>query len=108
MAMEQLSKREEHILLAIGTLGENAYLVAIIKLLSEITGRSLSIGAVHIPLRRLEKKGLIESSFGEATAVRGGRSKKIYRLTSWAMEALRENKRVNDTLWANFAEFTIR
>jgi len=106
--MEQLSKREEHILLAIGTLGENAYLVAIIRLLSEITGRSLSIGAVHIPLRRLEKKGLIESAFGEATAVRGGRRKKIYRLTCSAMEALLENKRINDSLWINFADFTIK
>jgi PadR family transcriptional regulator PadR len=106
--MGLLSKREEHILLAVGTLGENAYLVAIIELLSEVTGRNLSIGAVHIPLRRLEKKGLIEASFGEATAVRGGRRKKIYKLTSTAMEALRENKKVNDTLWENFAEFTIR
>ena len=106
--MEQLSKREEHILLAVGALEENAYLVAIIKFLSEIVGRNLSIGAIHIPLRRLEKKGLIESSFGEATAVRGGRRKKIYRLTSTAIEALKDNKKVNDILWANFAEFTIR
>ncbi len=106
--MEQLSKREEHILLAVGTLGENAYLVAIIKFLSEVTDRSLSIGAVHIPLRRLEKKGLIESFLGESSAVRGGRRKKIYRLTPQAMESLRENKKVNDTLWANFAEFTLK
>ena len=106
--MGLLSKREEHILLAVGTLGEDAYLVAIMELLSLVMGRSLSIGAVHIPLRRLEKKGLIQSSFGEATAVRGGRRKKIYKLTSTAMEALKENKKVNDTLWENFAEFTFR
>jgi PadR family transcriptional regulator PadR len=97
-----LSKREEEILLAIGSLGEDAYLVAIRKLLSEITGKDLSIGAVHIPLRRLEKAHYLKSHMGNATAVRGGRRKKIYRITSKALEALRENKRIYETLWAEF------
>lgn len=96
------SKRAEQILLAVGCLGEDAYLVAIRKHLSEILGHNLSIGAVHIPLRRLEREGLVTSCFGEGTATRGGRRKKIYRLTSKATEVLEENKRINDILWADF------
>jgi len=100
--MEYLSQREEQILLAIGYLREEAYLVAIRKHLSKIVGKELSIGAVHIPLRRIEKQGLISSSLGESTAVRGGRRKKIYRLTPAGLEALEENKKVSDRLWADY------
>ena len=100
--MENLSQREEQILLAIGFLREDAYLVAIRKHLSKVTGKELSIGAVHIPLRRIEKQGLIASSFGESTAIRGGRLKKIYRLTAAGSAALEESKKVNDKLWADY------
>jgi DNA-binding PadR family transcriptional regulator len=100
--MEYLSQREEQILLAIGYLQEEAYLVAIRKHLSKIVGRELSIGAVHIPLRRIEKQGLISASFGESTAVRGGRRKKIYRLTASGLVALEENKKVSDRLWTDY------
>ena len=100
--MEYLSQREEQILLAIGYLGEDAYLVAIRKHLSKITGKELSIGAVHIPLRRIEIQGLIAASFGESTAKRGGRRKKIYRLTAAGLAALEENKKVSDRLWADY------
>ena len=102
--METLSRREEQILLAVGYLGEDAYLVAIRKHLSEIIGKNWSIGAIHIPLRRLEKAGVIDSYFGDATAVRGGRRKKVYRLTPIGLAALKENKRVNDLLWADFSD----
>ena len=100
--MEYLSQREEQILLAIGYLREEAYLVALRKHLSRIVGRELSIGAIHIPLRRIEKQGLITASFGESTAVRGGRRKKIYRLTSSGLAALEESKKVSDRLWADY------
>ena len=100
--MDYLSQREEQILLAIGYLQEEAYLVAIRKHLSKITGKELSIGAVHIPLRRIEKQGLIAASFGESTAVRGGRRKKIYRLTSDGLAALEKSKKVSDRLWADY------
>jgi DNA-binding PadR family transcriptional regulator len=100
--MEYLSQREEQILLAIGYLQGDAYLVAIRKHLSKIVGKELSIGAVHIPLRRIEKQGLITGSFGESTAVRGGRRKKIYRLTASGLAALEESKKVSDRLWADY------
>lgn len=104
--MKSLSKREEEILLAIGCLGKNAYLVAIRKHLQKITGNELSIGAVHIPLQRLEKAGYLNSIMGDASAVRGGRRKKIYTITYIGLEALRANRKVYDVLWSEFLEET--
>lgn len=105
--MDTLSRREEQILLTIGYLGDNAYLVAIRKHLSQVIGKEWSIGAIHIPLRRLEKAGIINSFLGDATAVRGGRRKKVYRLTSKGLAALQENKRVNDLLWSDFSNISL-
>ena len=48
-----------------------------------------------------------QSKLGEATAVRGGRRKKIYQLTKIGLEALAEHKRISDQLWADFAKLAI-
>lgn len=105
--MDVLSKREEQILLAVVALEDDAYLVQIRSYLSTVLRKKLSIGAVHIPLRRLDRAGYVEAAFGEATAVRGGRRKKIYRLTPKAMTVLHESKRVQDFLWARFSGLAI-
>lgn len=102
--MVTLSKRDEEILLTIWDLKENAYLVAIRKRMSLIAGKELTVGAIHIPLTRLEKAGLIESYFGEATAKRGGRRKRIYKITKMGIEVLKEFKKNKDVLWASFCE----
>jgi PadR family transcriptional regulator PadR len=106
--MDVLSKREEQILLAVSSLEDAAYLVRIRSDLSTILRKKLSIGAVHIPLRRLERAGYIEAAFGETTAVRGGRRKKIYRLTPKAISVLHESKRVQDFMWARFRGLAVR
>jgi PadR family transcriptional regulator, regulatory protein PadR len=106
--MDTLSKREEQILLAVAALEEEAYLVRIRSDLSTILRKKMSIGAVHIPLRRLERSGYVEAAFGETTAVRGGRRKKIYRLTPRAFAVLQESKRVQDFLWARFRGLAVR
>jgi DNA-binding PadR family transcriptional regulator len=100
--MKTLSRREEQILLAIVELKEDAYLVAIKKYLSGVMNQKWTVGAIHKPLRRLEQAGFVEAYLGEATARRGGRSKKIYTLTKMGYELLAEYKKVNDTLWAGF------
>ncbi|MGB2908840.1 MAG: PadR family transcriptional regulator [Candidatus Aminicenantaceae bacterium] len=58
-----------------------------------------SVATIYFPLSRLEEHGVIVSKFGEATAVRGGRRKKIYSVTELGFELLDEHKRVSDLLW---------
>lgn len=100
--METLSQREEQILLAIFSLKDDAYLVAIKKHLAGILGKNWTVGAVHKPLRRLEQIGVLHSYTGESTAKRGGRAKKIYVVTKKGYLILSEYKRINEALWANF------
>lgn len=103
--MKSLTRKEELIMLSVLNLKKDAYLIAIVDHLSKITGKKVSLTSVHIPLSRLEKSELIESDYGEATAVRGGRRKKIYRITKLGLEALEEHKRVSDMLWKNYSEY---
>jgi DNA-binding PadR family transcriptional regulator len=98
--MKDLTRKEELIMLSILNLRSDAYLVAITDHLSRITGHPITLTSVHLPLTRLEKSGFIDSELGKATAVRGGRRKKIYRVTKAGFRALGEHKRINDALWA--------
>lgn len=100
--MKTISKREEQILIAIWTLKESAYLLAIRNHLAEIMATDWSVGAIHKPLMKLEKEGLVDSFMGEATAKRGGRSKKLYRVSKLGLATLKEIKKEHDILWAKF------
>jgi len=46
------------------------------------------MGAVHVPLRRLARRGYPESWQGNPTPERGGRARKFYRLTDQGVAAL--------------------
>ncbi len=103
--MRNLTRKEELIMLSIINLKNNAYLVAITDHLSRITKKKVSMTSVHLPLDRLEKKGLIDSEFGEATSIRGGRRKKIYKITKLGFELLEEYKRISDILWRDYISY---
>jgi len=79
---------EELVLLAVGSLQENAYGITVKKILEEQTGRTPSIGALHSALYRLEDKGYLTSFQGGATTERGGRRKKYYQLSASGKRAL--------------------
>ena len=102
--MKSVTRIEEMIMLSILNLGEDAYLVAIQGHLSEIFEKKVSLTSVHLPLRRLEKINYLETRMGEATAVRGGRRKKIYQVTDDGYKALEEYRSISDKLWNNFLE----
>jgi PadR family transcriptional regulator PadR len=105
--MKLLSSHDEMLLLAILSLEDNAYGLTIRKEVSRATGKDWSIGAIYDPLYRLEKKGYVESSLTEPTAERGGRSKRIFCITSRGKRALKDQKAVRDNLWRNIPETTL-
>jgi PadR family transcriptional regulator, regulatory protein PadR len=55
------------------------------------SGRRISRGSVYITLDRLEEKGLLASTFGEATPRRGGRPKRLFRVTSAGVKAVKHS-----------------
>ena len=73
----------EYLLVAAAArLGEEAYGAAIRLEIERYTGRRCSLGALYTTLDRLESKRLIETWMGEATPQRGGRSKRMVRVTA--------------------------
>lgn len=85
---DRLRDLEYTLLLALLRLGDEAYGVPIRDEIADRTGRQLSLGALYTTLDRLEGKGFIESHMGAPTAVRGGRRKKMCRLTAAGKGAL--------------------
>jgi DNA-binding PadR family transcriptional regulator len=97
--MRFLSRPEELVLLAVWKLKENAYCIPIREFLNKITEKSWSFGSVYDPLNRLDKKGLLESYLSDPTKTRGGRSKRIYRLTNAGRRELAEIKALQQAVW---------
>lgn len=69
-------------LTAAARLGDNAYGAAIGHQIEQATGRACSIGALYTTLDRLEKKALIKTWMGDPTPQRGGRPKRMVRVTA--------------------------
>ena len=94
-------------MLAVARLAESAYGLAIRRDLAERTGRDHSVGAVYTTLQRLEDKGFLTSRASEPLPVRGGRSRRYFKLTGAGARALRDAERQAASLWAGFG-ITIR
>lgn len=78
------------ILTAAANLGDDAYGTAILDQIREATGQRRSIGALYTTMKRLEAKGLLKSWMGGATPERGGRAKRLVRVTPSGIRAARE------------------
>ena len=75
---------------AAARLGEDAYGAAIRQEIESATESPCSIGALYTTLDRLEKKGLLKTWMGDATPQRGGRAKRMVRVTAKGVEAATE------------------
>ena len=85
---QHLAEFEQYVLLSLVRLGDEAYGAAIRREIEERTGRPVSIGAVYATLGRLTDKELVESWLSDPLPVRGGRSRKHFRLTDHGEETL--------------------
>ena len=80
----------EYILITVAAgLGENAYGAAIREEIERSMRRTCSIGALYTTIDRLETKGLLKTWMGEATPQRGGRAKRMVRVTPKGVLAAR-------------------
>jgi DNA-binding PadR family transcriptional regulator len=104
MGRNTLREFEQAVLLAILRLGQNAYGVPIRHDLSERLGRAISVGAIYTALERLEGKGFVSSWTGGATAERGGRAKRFYRIEAPGRRALDAARTTTRSLWADLPQ----
>jgi PadR family transcriptional regulator, regulatory protein PadR len=77
-----LGEFEYLLLSASARLGDEAYGAAIREDIERVTRRACSAGALYTTMDRLEEKGLIETWMGDPTTERGGRSKRMARVTA--------------------------
>ena len=82
-----LGEFEYLMLTAAARLADDAYGAAIRQEIEDATGSPCSIGALYTTLDRLEHKGLIKTWMGDPTPERGGRPKRMVRVTAKGIEA---------------------
>src|SRR5438552_1528525 len=85
-----LGEFEYLLITAAAGLGDNAYGAAIREEIEMTTGRKCSIGALYTTIDRLETKGLLKTWMGEATPQRGGRAKRMIRVTPRGVRAAKD------------------
>jgi len=85
-----LGEFEYVLITAAAGLGENAYGAAIREEIESTAGRKCSMGALYTTIDRLETKGLLKTWMGEATPQRGGRAKRMVRVTAQGVRAAKE------------------
>jgi len=98
--MKEIGHLEETILLLVMTMNGKAYGFVISEAYQQYMGKSISISAVHAVLSRLEKKGLLKSEMGQATAERGGRRKRLFEATVKGEQAIETIKAIRQKLWS--------
>lgn len=106
--MKLLSRPEEIFLLAIWKLQDDAYAVTIRDQVRKLTGKTWSFGAVFITLERLTNKRYLRSRLSSPTKKRGGRSKRLYSLTNEGKKALMEIRKLQESIWSDIPELSIR
>ncbi len=96
----QLGEFEEVVILTVGILNNMAYSVSIKTEIEARLARSVSMGALHTALKRLEDKGYLKSFAGEVTDERAGRPKRYFEITALGKKAIQYAKATREELWS--------
>lgn len=108
MKKYHLGEFEEIVILTIGILNNEAYSVAIKDEIESRLTRTVSMGALHTALRRLEDKGYLKSFAGEATEERAGRPRQYFEITALGKKAMQHVKATRDELWKAIPKTVVR
>lgn len=99
MKKYQLGEFEEIVILTIGLLYNEAYGVSIKNEIEKRLSRTVSMGALHAALVRLEDKGYIKSFKGEGAEERAGRPRHYYQITALGKKAMTWTREMREQLW---------
>lgn len=95
---QYLGEFEQVVLLALARLRGPAYGAAIHKEILKTTGRDVSIPAVYVTLKRMERKGLVASEVTAASS--GGRAfTRNYSVLPAGDDALARSRALLERLW---------
>ncbi len=97
--MKSLTRVEIAALIAVVRLENDAYGVTIHDDLEGFLGKPVSMAAVYAALERLQRGGLLRTGPSEPMAVQGGRSKRLFELTSAGRTWLTHEQVESTRLW---------
>ncbi len=95
-----LGEFEELVLLMVGILNHEAYGINIVEEIQSRMNRKVNLSAIHITLYRLEDKGYVISEMGGASSIRGGRRKRLFKLTNAGVKILNQTQEKRSELWS--------
>lgn len=98
--MNELTKLEEVVMIAIWKLGDEAYGVEIKKKVKEILEKEYFYNTLYTAFHQLVRKRYITKHFGEPTSVRGGKRKVYFQLTKSGMNILEKAFERQKRVWA--------
>lgn len=96
---ETIGNFEQAVLLSVLRLGGEAYSRAIVDEVASRMDRHVAVGAVHVTLVRLERKGMLKSVIGDGTPARAGRPRRYYTLARQGVRALRDARDTHSQMW---------
>lgn len=88
---DYLGEFELVVLLALARLDDAAYGASIHREILAATGRDVSIPAVYVTLKRMERKGLVASHLGQSDS-NAGRPTRNYRILPDGQEAVERSR----------------
>jgi DNA-binding PadR family transcriptional regulator len=103
---EYLGEFELVVLLALTRLGSSAYGASIHREILETTGRDVSIPAVYVTLKRMERKGLVASRFGTGAAS-ARRETRNYLILEEGERAVARSRDQLERLWAGMSSAVV-
>ncbi len=99
METQRLTDLEQLLLLSVVQAGDDAHAGAVQEVLAERGERSAALGSIYVTLTRLEERGMVTSTMGDPTPERGGKAKRLYRVTQDGLLALHRSRRILDRMW---------
>lgn len=88
-----LGELEQLVLLGVMHLEGEAHAPSIREAIERRTGIALARGTIYVTLDRLDRKGYLSSRFGDPTAERGGKAKRLFAITAAGKRALADAER---------------
>jgi DNA-binding PadR family transcriptional regulator len=86
-------------MLAVARLGNEAYGAAIRQELMRVAGRKVTVPTVYVTLVRLEEQGFLKSEETPVEGGRGGRPRRIFKLTRKGWKAVEDARIAIDRMW---------
>jgi DNA-binding PadR family transcriptional regulator len=90
MGRSHLGEFEQLLLSALLRIGSGGYApgLDVARTIEARTGRVISPGAIYTGLNRLESRRLVTSQLGEPSPARGGKRRRLYRITTQGARVL--------------------